>query len=94
MLKQVRRILIATIPVTFTVIGLTASGASALPRSCAAIGEQASEFYDLYMSWNDLWNADFGVKPIDVVMDEAEIARGYYGEYQRSLAAAARAGCF
>jgi hypothetical protein len=94
MFKHVRRVLIATVPVTLTVLALTAGGASALPRSCASLAEDVNEYYGDYQYWNDMWNEDYGVKPLDQVLDEAGVAQGYYQEYQRSLAEAANFGCF
>jgi len=59
-LRIINRALIAAVPLTVAVLGLTAGTASALPRSghCAGLSAQASSDYAEAEAWDRLANAD------------------------------------
>lgn len=94
MFKQVRRVLIATVPATVAVLALTAGGASALPRNCVPYLDNINTNYDGYMYWNNAFEADWGIVPENDSIEEATLAGDYYRKYQNALTAAARAGCY
>ena len=59
-LCRIRRMLIATVPLTVAILGLTAGTASALPRSsyCQEISDQARSYYEEGLAWETLANID------------------------------------
>lgn len=96
MFKHVRRILIAAVPVTFTVLAFTASGASAQPKnSCADYASIISGEYDSYQfAAAELSQDTMAEAPQSVIDADNQHLLLANDRYSEAVTNAARAGCF